>query len=418
MFFGGTIENYIKKTNRSDFLLKKKNYYIFAIMLVTVIFGGIAGCSLFAKFVTKANSTISIDQFLDVKKSDWFYDDVNYALQNGLMNGTASDLFSPNETIKRGMLVAILWRLDENPSEKRADFLDVQKDAYYFHAVNWAYANGIVNGYDEKSFGPEDDITREQLATIIYKYAVYKKYDVSGKTSLNRYEDANLISDYAIPALKWANANEIITGTPKNQILPQGSALRCEVVAILRRFCSQIVSADEKTIVKPESNSAYHSIFPNEGIVVDDTNERTDEIVNDSAVITLNSVTAAPGNYAQISVNIENNPGILGMTLTLHYDESNISLESVENGDAFQDVLTLTTSKSLKSGTRFAWDGLEISPEDIKDGTVLCMNFCVLDNAKAGKHPITLTYTEVDIVDNNLKSIFLPVANGYITVTE
>lgn len=406
------------KTNRSDFLLKKKIDCMLAIILVAVIFGSITHFSLLEKSTIEANATIHIDQFSDVKKSDWFYDDINYVLQKGLMNGTSSDVFSPNEITKRGMIVTILWRLENKPSEEETEFLDVQKDAYYFDAVNWAYANGIVNGYDEKSFGPEDDITREQLATIIYKYAVYKKYDVSEKASLDRYEDVNSISDYAIPALEWANANEIITGTPENLLLPQGSALRCQTAAILRRFCSQLVPVKEKPIVKPESNSGSNSVHKNIETVTESTNETTDEKQSDSSVITLNSVSVAPDNDAQILVKVENNPGILGMTLTLHYDEANISLESVEDGEAFRDILNLTTSKPLKSGTRFAWDGLELAPGDIKDGTFLYMNFRVLDNAKTGKYPITLTYTEEDIVDNNLKSISLPIVNGYITVVD
>lgn len=383
-----------------------------------IILGFITHSSLLAESTSEANATVPIEQFLDVKESDWFYDDINYVLQKGLMNGTSSDIFSPNEATKRGMIVTILWRLDGKSSEKETDFLDVQKDAYYFDAVNWAYANGIVNGYNETSFGPEDDITREQLATIIYKYALYKKYDVSGKASLDRYEDVNSISDYAIPALEWANANEIITGTPGNLLLPQGSALRCQAAAILRRFCSQMVPAEEKPIVKPESNSGSNSAHKNKETVGGETNETTDEKQNDSSVISLNSVSVEPGNDAQILVKIENNPGILGMTLTLHYDETNLSLESVENGEAFRDILNLTTSKSLKSGTRFAWDGLELAPGDIKDGTVLYMNFRVLDNAKTGKYPITLTYTEGDIVDNNLKGISLPIVNGCITVVD
>lgn len=389
-----------------------------AIMLVAVIFGGITHFSLLGKSTIEANATIHIDQFSDVKKSDWFYDDINYVLQKGLMNGTSSDIFSPNEITKRAMIVTILWRLEDKPSEEETEFLDVQKDAYYFDAVNWAYANGIVNGYNDTSFGPEDDITREQLATIIYKYAVYKKYDVSEKASLDRYEDVNSISDYAIPALEWANANEIITGTPENLLLPQGSALRCQVAAILRRFCSRLVPVVEKPIVKPESNSGSNITHKNIETVTGSTNETKNEKQSDSSVITLNSVFVAPGNDAQILVKVENNPGILGMTLTLHYDEANISLESVENGEVFRDILNLTTSKSLNSGTRFAWDGLELAPGDIKDGTALYMNFRVLDNAKTGKYPITLTYTEGDIVDNNLKGISLPIVNGYITVVD
>lgn len=388
-------------------------------MLVAVIFGGISHFSLLAKSTIEVNATMHIDQFSDVKKTDWFYDDINYVLKKGLMNGTASELFSPNKTTKRGMIVTILWRLEDKSSEVKTEFLDVQKDTYYYDAVNWAYANGIVNGYNETSFGPEDDITREQLATIIYKYALYKKYDVSEKASLDRYEDANSISGYAISALEWASAKAIIMGTQGNMLLPQDTALRCEVAAILHRFCLQFISD------KGEVASNFWEKVPkiedeqNSLISVDNTdNKPPKETQEDYPMLELTSISAKAGDNAKLAVKIKNNPGILGMTLTVHYDQANIKLKNAENGDAFRDILNLTISKSLTCGTRFAWDGLELAPGDIKDGTILYMNFSVLDSAKKGKYPITLTYAEGDMVDSNLKSISLPIVNGYITVVD
>ena len=212
-------------------------YYMFAFLLVVTMLCYITQYSFVEKPPVKVNALVYTEQFSDVKKSDWFYKDVDYVVKSGLMNDTDADSFFPNENATRGMIVTILWRLESNPVEKESDFLDVPKDAYYYNAVNWAFANKIVNGYSDTIFGPDDNVTREQLATIIYKYAKYKNYSISNNVSLNQYSDFGLISSYAVPAIKWANAYGIIMGTTENMILPQGTAHRCEVAAILHRFC-------------------------------------------------------------------------------------------------------------------------------------------------------------------------------------
>ena len=216
-------------------MLNKKSYFSFILVLIVLTVSCASCFPVFASGIT----------FTDVSKTDWFYTDVDYVLQKGLMNGTSADMFSPNETTKRGMIVTILWRLEGEPLESGSNFEDVHQDAYYFDAVNWAYANKIVNGYDDTTFGPEDDITREQLASIIYNYAMQNEYDVSNKSSLSVFEDVNLINDYAVPALEWATANKIVTGKTETTIEPQGPALRCQTAAILRRFGSIAPTKDE-----------------------------------------------------------------------------------------------------------------------------------------------------------------------------
>ena len=182
--------------------------------------------------------------FTDVADTDWFADAVQYVSDNGMMNGTSETTFGPNETTTRGMIVTILYRLEGEPeTEATSAFADVAADMYYADAVNWAAANNIVTGYDDTSFGPDDTITREQMAAILYRYAQYKGYDVTtGGMALNEYTDAGQISEYAVPAMQWANENGLITGSTATTIEPQGNALRAEVATILMRFCEGITA--------------------------------------------------------------------------------------------------------------------------------------------------------------------------------
>ena len=182
--------------------------------------------------------------FTDVADTDWFADAVQYVSDNGMMNGTSETTFGPNETTTRGMIVTILYRLEGEPeAEATSAFADVAADMYYADAVNWAAANNIVTGYDDTSFGPDDTITREQMAAILYRYAQYKGYDVTtGGMALNEYTDAGQISEYAVPAMQWANENGLITGSTATTIEPQGTALRAEEATILMRICEGITA--------------------------------------------------------------------------------------------------------------------------------------------------------------------------------
>ncbi len=178
--------------------------------------------------------------FRDVPQSEWFYSAVQYVYGNGMMSGTDPDLFSPNVTTTRGMIVTILYRLEGRPAVSAAPFRDVPASQYYASAVAWASENGIVSGYGDGIFGPEDTITREQMASILYRYANYKGYDMSGTADLSIYVDAGKISPYAMTALQWANANGLVSGTTPETLTPGGSATRAQVASILMRFCKNI----------------------------------------------------------------------------------------------------------------------------------------------------------------------------------
>lgn len=190
----------------------------------------------------KATETPSKTKFNDVSANDWFASAVDYVTGKGMMNGTADNTFSPKANTTRGMVVTVLYRLENQPSTSVASFTDVASGAYYANAVAWANANGIVSGYGSGKFGPNDKVTREQLAAILYRYAQYKKYDVSvgEDTNILSYDDAQSISSYAIPAIQWACGAGVVTGKSGSKLDPKGNATRAEVAAMLMRFCENV----------------------------------------------------------------------------------------------------------------------------------------------------------------------------------
>ena len=181
--------------------------------------------------------------FIDVRGDDWFYDDVAYVYENGLMNGTSETTFSPYISTTRGMIVTILYRMEGRPAVFEAcPFTDVKAGAYYERAIVWAAENGIVKGYGNGCFGPDDQITREQMAAILYRYAKNRGLDVSvgENTNILSYDDALDISEYAVPAMQWACGAQIIHGAD-GRLTPGAKATRAQVAAILHRFCENVL---------------------------------------------------------------------------------------------------------------------------------------------------------------------------------
>ena len=178
--------------------------------------------------------------FTDVTEGDWFYDAVRYAYETGLMDGVGDSLFAPNSETTRAQLVTILYRLEGEPEVSgTSGFTDVEADIWYTDAVAWAAQNGIVNGVSDTEFAPGDDITREQLVTVLYRYAESKGYDVSASADLSGYPDAGQVQDYAQPAMAWAVAEGIVEGVDGN-LNPAGNATRAQIATILMRFCEGI----------------------------------------------------------------------------------------------------------------------------------------------------------------------------------
>jgi uncharacterized repeat protein (TIGR02543 family) len=178
--------------------------------------------------------------FTDIE-GHWAKGAIEYVVDKGLFKGTTNTLFSPNENMSRAMLVTVLWRMDGETSVSEDNlFTDIVKGAYYEDAVNWAVKNNIVKGYSDQTFGPNDNITREQTAAILYRYAEFKGYDVTKSADIKVYADYNKISAYAVESLRWANGTGLITGRTETTLVPQGTATRAEVAAILQRFAENI----------------------------------------------------------------------------------------------------------------------------------------------------------------------------------
>ena len=178
--------------------------------------------------------------FTDVATGEWYYEAVQYVYDNELMNGMSATTFEPNSTTTRGMIVTMLYRLENEPAAASAGFTDVAAGQWYTDAVNWAAANNIVNGYGDSQFGPTDTITREQMAAILYRYAQYKGYDVTASADLSTYTDAASVSSYAVSAMQWAVGEGLINGITDTTLVPGGSATRAQVAAILMRFCENV----------------------------------------------------------------------------------------------------------------------------------------------------------------------------------
>ena len=178
--------------------------------------------------------------FTDVRETDWFYDDVVFAYENGLFSGTTATTFSPYAPMTRAMLVTVLYRLEGEPAVTgRSGFSDVTIGSYYEAAVTWAADNGIVNGTSAVTFSPSENVTREQMAAILCRYAQYKQYGTSASASLSAFSDAAAVSTYAKAPLSWAVAEKLVNGTD-GKLLPRASATRAQVAAILHRFVENI----------------------------------------------------------------------------------------------------------------------------------------------------------------------------------
>lgn len=174
--------------------------------------------------------------FTDVSKADWFYDAVKYVYDNNIMSGISGDLFSPDLQTTRGMIVTILYRIEGQPKTSGTLFSDVEQGMYYTDAVTWAAANGVVSGYGNGGFGPDDMITREQLVSVLYRYAANNGIDVSDRADIRQFSDAYSVSGYAVEAMEWAYACGLISGMQDGTLLPDGGASRSQTAAMLMRF--------------------------------------------------------------------------------------------------------------------------------------------------------------------------------------
>ncbi|MFQ8638112.1 MAG: InlB B-repeat-containing protein [Acutalibacteraceae bacterium] len=185
----------------------------------------------------KENPSTGGSPFTDVKESDWFYEAVMFVYEKEIMVGTSDTTFSPYGTATRGMMAAIIWRMEGSPKAEYSGTLkDVPKDSYYAEAVKWTMQQGIFSGYGGGLFGPDDPITRQQLAAIFYNYAKYKGYDLTPTDSLSGFTDGDKVAGWAQDAMKWAVGSGLMNGKGDGILDPQGTATRAEIAAMLHRF--------------------------------------------------------------------------------------------------------------------------------------------------------------------------------------
>ena len=193
--------------------------------------------TVYAGWRADENPDTVVNPFTDVSEKDWFYNDAMFVYKNGLMLGTSKTLFSPHGTVTRGMMATILWRMEGSLAPKGENsFTDVEAGRWYADAITWTAENGIFAGYSKDKFGPDDPITREQLTAIFYRYADYKGYKLTVTGNLDKFEDADKITDYAKTVMQWAVGNGLIKGKSETLLDPQGTATRAEISAMLHRF--------------------------------------------------------------------------------------------------------------------------------------------------------------------------------------
>ena len=193
--------------------------------------------TVYAGWRADENLDIVVNPFTDVSEKDWFYNDAMFVYKNGLMLGTSKTLFGPHGTVTRGMMATILWRMEGSLAPKGENsFTDVEAGRWYADAITWTAENGIFAGYSKDKFGPDDPITREQLTAIFYRYADYKGYKLTVTGNLDKFEDADKITDYAKMVMQWAVGNGLIKGKSETLLDPQGTATRAEISAMLHRF--------------------------------------------------------------------------------------------------------------------------------------------------------------------------------------
>ncbi len=190
------------------------------------------------------NKTIvlKVGGFNDVLETDWFANAVEYVLKNNIIKGYNENTFAPNDNLTRGMLATILYRMEGEPAiSGKPKFPDVQDSKqFYYKAVKWATDKGVVAGYNTGKFGPNDNITREQLAVILNRYAKYKGKNVSATNDLKKFSDVSKISDYAVSSMKWAVGAGVITGNDNGTLNPKGNATRAEVSAMMEKYCKKV----------------------------------------------------------------------------------------------------------------------------------------------------------------------------------
>lgn len=206
---------------------------IYVTLIITIV------CIILFSILNKVSATMSISQFKDIPSNAWYKEEVQYVVEHGLMNGTGNGKFSPDGTVTRAMLVTVLWRAEGSPSPtQNASFTDVPKDSYYYTATSWAKENGIADGVGGGKFAPNNNITREQAATMIGRYL--RKYLQTTTTNVNKFKDDTKISSYAKNEVYFLKSNKIIEGTGDNYFNPKNGLKRSELASLICKVTKKV----------------------------------------------------------------------------------------------------------------------------------------------------------------------------------
>ena len=341
--------------------------------------------------------------FADVGQNEWYAESVEYVDKNGLMNGTADGVFDPQSNVTRAMIVTILYRYEGSPSVKdEIDFTDVRNDAYYYNPVIWANENGIVNGYTSNIFRPNDEITREQFAAIVYRYVNHKGLDVARKnvdSLLTSYDDESNVSKYAYTAMRWANGNGIINGVTDTELSPQGKTTRAQTATIFMRL-DKLLSENKQVETDKEQGSTSSG---NTGDIQEEYTEPT---------LVLGKASAKPGETVNIPVSVKNNPGFSAMILDVVYDDNVVTLEKIQ---FTEDYAEGGVDANLDiNPVRIVWAQMKNSTEN---SDIAVLKFKVNENAQPNTATaIRLSYDKGNICDIDENYVLFDVINGSISI--
>lgn len=302
---------------------------------------------ILCNFITPISIFASDVNFKDVNNNDWFYDAVSYVYENNIMNGFSDNEFRPLENVSRAQMCQILYNLDDKKNYNIvSEFLDVHSTDWYYESVSWAAYNGIVNGIGDNMFAPKAHVTRQQIVSMLYRYADYKKYDINKSINLEKFIDYKLIANWAITAFKWAVAEGYIEGVTLTELSPDKIITRGQIAVLLKRFCEKNYTIDPEKenqtissgigsggntsstdrLSKSEAYTEFEKLDVNDFndydiINLDESNE------TNYAVLLKDTISVKANNFENILEDIDYNDGI--------YKFSNVTdeISKLKNGN-------------------------------------------------------------------------------------